>query len=275
MSKILVADPIAQDGIAILEREADVHVKTGMSPDALVAAVNGYDALVVRSESKVTAEVFAAAKQLRAVGRAGVGVDNIDLVAATERGVIVMNTPSGNTIATAELTFTHILCGARPVPQAAASMREGKWDRKSFSGIELFKKTLGVMLPGEYCFTTGDKEIMEILAGTLEVQLPGSRAWKPSSSVAPWTVPALMPAPANQTVKPCGWWSRPSLPPPRCSSPGVRPNSVQKTTSTSFIKPRCFKSFSSPATGRSTMPHIFSWLALSFWCESQVPYGVG
>jgi D-3-phosphoglycerate dehydrogenase len=79
------------------------------------------------------------------VGRAGVGVDNVDVEAATERGVIVMNTPSGNTIATAELTFTHILCGARPVPQAAASMREGKWDRKTFSGLELFRKTLGIV----------------------------------------------------------------------------------------------------------------------------------
>jgi len=79
------------------------------------------------------------------VGRAGVGVDNVDVEAATERGVIVMNTPSGNTIATAELTFTHILCGARPVPQAAESMRAGKWDRKSFSGIELFRKTLGIV----------------------------------------------------------------------------------------------------------------------------------
>ena len=89
-------------------------------------------AIAVRSETKITAEVIAAAPKLQVVGRAGVGVDNVDVEAATERGVVVMNTPSGNTIATAELTFTHMLCGARPVPQAAASMREGKWDRKSF-----------------------------------------------------------------------------------------------------------------------------------------------
>ena len=102
-------------------------------------------AIAVRSETKITAEIIAAAPLLKVVGRAGVGVDNVDVDAATERGVIVMNTPSGNTIATAELTFTHLLCGARPVPQAAASMREGKWDRKAFSGIELFRKTLGVV----------------------------------------------------------------------------------------------------------------------------------
>ena len=92
------------------------------------------------SETKITAEVIAAAPKLQVVGRAGVGVDNVDVEAATERGVIVMNTPSGNTIATAELTFTHMLCGARPVPQAAASMRAGKWDRKSFSGLELLQQ---------------------------------------------------------------------------------------------------------------------------------------
>jgi D-3-phosphoglycerate dehydrogenase len=111
----------------------------------VLALVADVQAIVVRSETKITAEVFAAAPQLKVVGRAGVGVDNVDVEAATERGVIVMNTPSGNTIATAELTFTHILCGARPVPQAAGSMRAGQWDRKSFSGIELFRKTLGVV----------------------------------------------------------------------------------------------------------------------------------
>jgi D-3-phosphoglycerate dehydrogenase len=89
--------------------------------------------------------VLEAAPHLKVVGRAGVGVDNVDVEAATERGVVVMNTPSGNTIATAELTFTHLLCGARPVPQAAATMKAGKWDRKAFAGVELFRKTLGVI----------------------------------------------------------------------------------------------------------------------------------
>ena len=117
----------------------------GSPPAKLLELVKDVHAIAVRSESKITAEILAAAPLLKVVGRAGVGVDNVDVDAATARGVIVMNTPSGNTVATAELTFTHILCGARPVPQAAASMKAGQWDRKSFSGLELFRKTLGVV----------------------------------------------------------------------------------------------------------------------------------
>ncbi|MDQ5978547.1 MAG: D-3-phosphoglycerate dehydrogenase / 2-oxoglutarate reductase, partial [Verrucomicrobiota bacterium] len=145
--KILVADKISPKGVAFLRAQKGFEVVEayGSSPAKVLELVKDVHAIAVRSETKITAEVFAAAPLLKVVGRAGVGVDNVDVDAATERGVIVMNTPSGNTIATAELTFTHILCGARPVPQAAASMRDGKWDRKSFSGIELFKKTLGVI----------------------------------------------------------------------------------------------------------------------------------
>ncbi|MBP6508163.1 MAG: phosphoglycerate dehydrogenase, partial [Opitutaceae bacterium] len=145
--KVLVADKISAKGVEYLRRQPGLTVVEayGSSPEQVLALVRDVQAIVVRSETKITAEVFAAAPQLKVVGRAGVGVDNVDVEAATERGVIVMNTPSGNTIATAELTFTHILCGARPVPQAAASMRAGQWDRKSFSGIELFRKTLGVV----------------------------------------------------------------------------------------------------------------------------------
>ncbi len=145
--KILVADKISPKGVAYLRAQKGFEVieAYGSSPAKVLELVKDVHAIAVRSETKITAEVFAAAPLLKVVGRAGVGVDNVDVDAATERGVIVMNTPSGNTVATAELTFTHILCGARPVPQAAASMREGKWDRKSFSGIELFKKTLGIV----------------------------------------------------------------------------------------------------------------------------------
>ena len=99
----------------------------------------------MRSDTKVTADVIAAAPKLKVVGRAGVGVDNIDIEAATDGGVIVMNTPTGNTIATAELTFTHMLAGTRPIVQACARMREGSWDRKKFTGSELNQKTLGVL----------------------------------------------------------------------------------------------------------------------------------
>jgi D-3-phosphoglycerate dehydrogenase len=145
--KVLVADKISASGVEYLRRHPGLTVVEayGSSPEQVLGLVGDVEAIIVRSETKITAAVMAAAPKLKVVGRAGVGVDNVDVEAATERGVIVMNTPSGNTIATAELTFTHILCGARPVPQAAAAMRAGKWDRKSFSGIELFRKTLGVV----------------------------------------------------------------------------------------------------------------------------------
>jgi D-3-phosphoglycerate dehydrogenase len=145
--KVLVADKISPKGVAYLRQQPGIEVVEayGSSPEKMLELVKDVHAIAVRSETKITAAIFAAAPLLKVVGRAGVGVDNVDVEAATERGVIVMNTPSGNTIATAELTFTHLLCGARPVPQAAASMRAGQWDRKSFSGIELFRKTLGIV----------------------------------------------------------------------------------------------------------------------------------
>jgi D-3-phosphoglycerate dehydrogenase len=144
--KVLVADKISSKGVAWLKQQPGLEVVEayGSSPAKLLELVKDVHAIAVRSESKITAAVIAAAPLLKVVGRAGVGIDNVDVDAATERGVIVMNTPSGNTIATAELTFTHLLSCARPVPQAAASMRAGAWDRKTFSGIELFKKTLGI-----------------------------------------------------------------------------------------------------------------------------------
>ena len=143
--RILVADPIADDGVALLRREADVDVKTGMSREELIAAIGDYHALVVRSETKVTPDVFEAAKQLQAVGRAGVGVDNIDLPAATERGVIVVNAPLGNTIANAEHTVALMLALARHIPEANASLKSGEWKRSKFIGVELRGKTLGLV----------------------------------------------------------------------------------------------------------------------------------
>jgi len=145
--KVLVADKISPKGVAYLRQQPGIEVVEayGSSPEKVLELVRDVHAIAVRSETKITAAVFAAAPLLKVVGRAGVGVDNVDVEAATEHGVVVMNTPAGNTVATAELTFTHILCGARPVPQAAASMKSGQWDRKSFSGIELFRKTLGIV----------------------------------------------------------------------------------------------------------------------------------
>jgi len=145
--KILVADKISSKGVAYLRQQPGFEVVEAYnsSPEKILTLVKDVHAIAVRSETKITREVIAAAPLLKVVGRAGVGVDNVDVEAATERGVVVMNTPSGNTVATAELTFTHMLCGARPVPQAAASMAAGKWDRKAFSGVELFRKTLGIV----------------------------------------------------------------------------------------------------------------------------------
>ena len=145
--KVLVADKISPKGVAYLRQQPGFEVieAYGSSPEKVLELVKDVHAIAVRSETKITAAVFKAAPLLKVVGRAGVGVDNVDVEAATEHGVVVMNTPAGNTIATAELTFTHILCGARPVPQAGASMKAGQWDRKNFSGIELFRKTLGIV----------------------------------------------------------------------------------------------------------------------------------
>lgn len=144
--KVLVADSISPKGVELLKNEGFETVEAyGSTPEQVKELIKDADAVIVRSETKITADVLACAKQLKAVGRAGVGVDNIDIPAASEKGVVVMNTPTGNTIATAELTFTHMLCGTRPISQANASIHNGVWDRKSFKGTELKNKTLAVL----------------------------------------------------------------------------------------------------------------------------------
>src|SRR2546428_8443686 len=146
--KVLVCDPISPKGIALLQQrpEFQVEVLPKRLPEAeLLPLVSDAGAMVVRSETKVTRKVLEAAPRLRVVGRAGVGVDNVDVEAATQRGVVVMNTPGGNTISTAELSFAMLLNLARKLPQAHASMSAGKWDRKQFQGAEISGKTLGVL----------------------------------------------------------------------------------------------------------------------------------
>src|SRR4030088_2993398 len=145
--KVLVADSISPKGVELLESGGQllVQVKTGLKEADLVAIAADFSAIVVRSQTKITAKVIEAAKQLKVVGRAGVGVDNVDVDAATRRGVIVMNTPGGNTISTSEHAFSLLLCAARKIPQADALLRGGKWDRKNLEGVELFNKTLGVI----------------------------------------------------------------------------------------------------------------------------------
>jgi D-3-phosphoglycerate dehydrogenase len=146
--KIIICDPISPKGIALLQQRPEFKVVVlpkRLSEAELLPIVADATALVVRSETKVTKKIIEAAKQLKVVGRAGVGVDNVDIEAGTQHGVVVMNTPGGNTVTTAELTFTMLLCLARKVPQAHATMVAGKWDRKLFQGVELQGKTLGVL----------------------------------------------------------------------------------------------------------------------------------
>ncbi len=145
MPKVLITDNVAPEGIALLQKRVPVDIKRGLSPDELIAAIPDYDALVVRSETRVTESVIAAGSNLKVVARAGIGVDNIDLDAATRAGVAVVNAPIGNTVAAAEHTMALILALARNVPQAYASMKKGQWQRSAFMGIEVRNKTLGII----------------------------------------------------------------------------------------------------------------------------------
>ena len=142
---ILVADPIADEGMKLLHTFADVDERHGLSATELTAAIRAYDALVVRSETRVTAEVIAAGARLRVIARAGVGVDNIDVDAATRHGIIVINSPTGNISAAAEHTVALLLALARHIPAASASLREGRWERSHFVGTEVRGKTLGIV----------------------------------------------------------------------------------------------------------------------------------
>ena len=144
--KVLIADPLHQEGLDLLEAEPNVtvEIRLKMKPEELVAAVADYDALIVRSESQVTAAVIDAGVNLRVVGRAGVGVDNIDLDAATRKGIAVVYAPTGNTIAAAEHTIALMLALSRNIAEANQSMKEGQWKRSAFMGIEVRNKTLGI-----------------------------------------------------------------------------------------------------------------------------------
>lgn len=143
--KVLVADALSSSGIERIKTAAHVDVKTGLKPEELVDIIGEYDALLVRSQTKVTAEVIKAGSKLQIIGRAGVGVDNIDINAATERGIIVVNAPTGNTISAAEHAIALMLSLARHIPQANVSLKSCQWKRSSFMGTELKGKTLGVI----------------------------------------------------------------------------------------------------------------------------------
>jgi D-3-phosphoglycerate dehydrogenase len=143
--KVLVADPIDKAGVEALQSEVEVDIKTGLKPEELKAVIGQYEALIVRSETKATAEIIEAGTRLHVIARAGVGLDNIDVDAATRHGIVVVNAPMGNTISAAEHTLALMLSLARHVPQASTVLKSGVWQRSAFMGTELKNKVLGVI----------------------------------------------------------------------------------------------------------------------------------
>jgi D-3-phosphoglycerate dehydrogenase / 2-oxoglutarate reductase len=145
MTRVLVAEKIGDRGVELLREHFDVELGAGWSRDQLAERIADYDGILIRSATRLDAEMLARAARLRAVGRAGVGVDNVDVSAATKRGIVVANAPQSNVITAAEHTMALLLALARNIPQAHASLTNGRWERSKFSGVELFEKTLGIL----------------------------------------------------------------------------------------------------------------------------------
>jgi D-3-phosphoglycerate dehydrogenase len=145
--KVLVSDPLSKKGLEILDKakEIEYDLKPGLSQEELKKIISEYDAIIIRSETKLKAEIIEAADRLKVIGRAGIGLDNVDLRAATKKGIVVMNTPQENAIAAAEHTIAMMLSISRKIPQATATMRAGKWEKRKFVGVELYGKTLGLI----------------------------------------------------------------------------------------------------------------------------------
>jgi D-3-phosphoglycerate dehydrogenase len=159
--KVLVLDNMSEVGVQIL-REAggiEVDVKSGLTPDELIGIVGDYHGMAIRGATKVTEEVIAAAVNLKVVGRAGTGLDNVNIPAATKRGIVVMNTPGGNSVTTAEHSLSMMMALARNIPQAVASMKAGKWEKKKFGGTEVYNKTLGVVGLGRIGAIVSDRAL--------------------------------------------------------------------------------------------------------------------
>jgi D-3-phosphoglycerate dehydrogenase len=147
IKRILVSDPLSKKGLEILERAKNlrVDVKPGLSPEELKKIISEYDGIIIRSETKLRGDLIEVGERLKVIGRAGIGLDNVDLPAATKKGIVVMNTPQENAIAAAEHTIAMIFSISRKIPQATASMKTGKWEKKKFMGVELYNKTLGLI----------------------------------------------------------------------------------------------------------------------------------
>jgi len=157
--KVLVSDNLGQAGIDLLEAEPglEVDVKTDLSPDELKSAIRDYEALIIRSSTKVTAELIACAPKLKVVGRAGIGLDNVDIPEATKKGVVVMNTPGGNVVTTAEHTIALMMSMTRNIPQGTASLKAGRWDKKTLQGREIMNKSLGLIGYGKIGSIVADR----------------------------------------------------------------------------------------------------------------------
>ena len=157
--KVLISDNLGDAGIQLFEAEdgIDVDVNTGLSPEELKKIISPYDALVIRSATKVTADLLEAADSLKVVGRAGIGLDNVDIPAATKKGVAVMNTPGGNVVTTAEHTISLMMALTRKIPQGTASLKAGRWDKKKLQGREVMNKTLGVIGFGKIGSVVADR----------------------------------------------------------------------------------------------------------------------
>jgi D-3-phosphoglycerate dehydrogenase / 2-oxoglutarate reductase len=157
--KVLITDPLAEQGRAILERvpQIDVRYRPGLKPDEICGAIPDAHALIVRSGTRATEQIITAGRSLKVIGRAGIGVDNIDVEAASKRGIVVMNTPGGNNVTTAEHTLTLLLAMARNIPQASASLRKGEWERSKFTGVEVCGKTLGIIGVGNIGSVVADR----------------------------------------------------------------------------------------------------------------------
>lgn len=176
MAKILVSDPIAKAGVELLQKEGHEVVVQKMTPEELVAAIPSYDAIIVRSATKVTADVINAGKNLKIIGRAGVGLDNVDKKAADEKSIKVVNTPAATSISVAELAIGHMLAASRWIGFGTSTMKEGKWEKKVMEGVELYGKTLGLIGIGKIGIETAKRAIafgMKVIAYDPYVTDPG------------------------------------------------------------------------------------------------------
>jgi D-3-phosphoglycerate dehydrogenase len=168
--KVLISDALSPAAVAIFKDrglDVDFQPNLGKDKEKLADVINGFDGLAIRSATKVTPKILEKAKTLKVIGRAGIGVDNVDIPAATARGIIVMNTPFGNSITTAEHAITLMLSLARQIPEADSSTRSGKWEKNKFLGVEIFSKTLGIIGCGNIGSIVADRAIglkMKVIA---------------------------------------------------------------------------------------------------------------